>query len=381
MDRYVLNERPKSSGHDTTFGWLLGDVHFDENPSRTFHRMRDLRSQPLGVDRVEQAHERHHVPHLAPLQVADEVEREAPSGQGRRARRSWSVFSPTTSTPASTSAGVSSVEMYLPARTSSTEPAGRPATPAAGVDPLAHLAPAPRAGESACDQPSPRPCPPAARTYAVTAIREEALRLAGGAGIHGLDRPPGRPRRQGPARGGRQVHGLPRHDRVAEPPGEGVTDVRGDRVAARADARADRRPDPRRLPERLRGRLEHPRHEPAPSGVGRRDAGRVAAPQQHRQTVGAEHEEAGAGSARHEGVPVRPSAQRPGEHPPMGGGRRDLADAAPWTCRLASTRSASSPSSAHSDARFARTFSSGSSLSEPRLSPRSARRWRRRGGW
>ena len=82
MDRNVLNERPKSGRHDTTFVFLLGDVHFDENPSRTFRATSDLGGEVLRVERVEQAHGGHHVLHLASLELADEVERQPAPRQG-----------------------------------------------------------------------------------------------------------------------------------------------------------------------------------------------------------------------------------------------------------------------------------------------------------
>ena len=81
MDRNVLNERPNSSGHDTTFVFFLGDVHFDEHPSRTFRAPGDLGGELHGVERVEQAHGRHHVLDLAPLELADEVEGQPPPRQ------------------------------------------------------------------------------------------------------------------------------------------------------------------------------------------------------------------------------------------------------------------------------------------------------------
>ena len=56
-------------------------------------------------------------------------------------------------------------------------------------------------------------------------------------------------------------------------------------------------------------RADDPADEPPPAGVGGRDAGLVAAPEQHRQAVGREHHQPEPRPPRRQGVALRPPAQ------------------------------------------------------------------------
>ena len=379
MNRHVIHECPKLGRHDTTFGWLLGDVHFDENPRRTFRPGGDLGRQAQRVDRVDEARRGQHVAHLAPLQVADEVEGQAPLARAPTlAWRSWRRFSPTTVTPAAISAAVSSAGTYLPASTSSTDP-GRPAGAAGGlVQPLARLGQhgAQRVGvdhgpsSAAADRPDdPGLAPAGARRRGGTRRSARARRTctpprsgsrtsgtpgarqrgAGGGGQVDRRAPPRRPRRSG-----RRSARAPRPT-----PGSSTGRCPG----------PPRRPRAPGSPSAAHGLLEHARHQAPPPGVRGGDRRAVAAPQQHRQAVGAEHRQGRPGVSRHQGVRRRASrAARPGSGPVVGGSTRAHLGAVHLVEHPDLDRRPG-PSASHTSARLARTASaSASPRSTPRLS-------------
>ena len=213
MNRHVIHECPKLGRHDTTFGWLLGDVHFDENPRRTFRPGGDGGRQAHRVDRVDEPRRGQHLAHLAPLQVADEVEGQAPL---RERRLGLEVLEPVLPHHAH-ARGDQRGGVLRRARTCRRAPA--PPTRAGGPSarrprPGARASRrAPRAGRRRRSRAPPRrpgrPHEPrlAPAGAAVAAVRVEALGLAEGAGLDGLDRRrrarPPRPAPRGRRRPGR----------------------------------------------------------------------------------------------------------------------------------------------------------------------------------
>ena len=268
--------------------------------------------QPQRVERVDQAHGGQQVAHLAPLEVADEVEREAPARDGHPSPGGPGGGSPPpASTPAASSAGTSSAGRYLPASTSSTAP-GRAAAadgaPRRGAPRVS--ASTSRRRSASITPPPPRRGPPGGRSPRRRAGRSRSApartrcthrppddRPPGDAappGAPGARRRPGRPPRRAPR---------PR----AEALGERAAHLGRDRVAARARC-PGRSPRPRRAgaPSAATVASSTPGDQPSPAGVRRRHPGDVAPPQ-----------DAPAGSRRRARPGPRPGVA--GHHPvPLG---------------------------------------------------------------
>ena len=87
----------------------------------------ELREHRVAGHRVDVAHVRQQVAHLAALQLADEVPGEPSRERAALATSSWARFSPTSVTPPSASAGSSSTGRYLTAARISTSAGSRPA--------------------------------------------------------------------------------------------------------------------------------------------------------------------------------------------------------------------------------------------------------------